>query len=39
MTKKVEKFQDPEIATAQIFEGILTYRTMDPKDTFKLKRI
>src|SRR5262249_1376370 len=29
--------QDPEISTAEISEGILTYRTIDPEDTFKFK--
>lgn len=28
---------DPIIATAEISDGILTYRTIDPEDTFKFK--
>ena len=28
---------DPEISNAQILQGIFTYRSIDPQDTFKLK--
>jgi hypothetical protein len=29
---------DPEIATAQIMDGILTYRTFDPNNFFQFKQ-
>lgn len=29
--------RDPEISTAQIMQGMLTYRTIDPQDSFKFK--
>lgn len=35
--KDGRELYDPEISTAQISEGILTYRTTDPVDDFKFK--
>jgi hypothetical protein len=36
--KEGREVNDPGIATAQISEGILTYRTVDSTDTFKFKQ-
>ena len=35
--KNGEGVRDPEISTARISQGILIYRTIDPKDNFKFK--
>ncbi len=36
--KEGREVYDPGIATAQISEGVLTYRTVDSTDTFKFKQ-
>jgi len=36
--KKGREVYDPGIATAEISEGVLTYRTVDSADTFKFKQ-
>lgn len=35
--KEGRGLRDPEISTAEISHGVLTYRTLDPNDRFKLK--
>lgn len=35
--KAGRRLHDPEISTAEISQGILTYRTLDPNDRFRFK--
>jgi len=35
--KEGKRLYDPQIATAQIYQGTFTFRTVDPEDTFKYK--
>jgi hypothetical protein len=35
--KNGRSLRDPEISNAQILQGVLTYSTIDPEDSFKYK--